>query len=285
MNDTTNFKATALDDNTLRTRAPSIFASGPMLGVSNRYAFVPTARILSGLRELDWVPVDVEEQRIRLERRRGFQKHLVRLRLAEQMETLDEWNVELVLVNSHDAGCAYQLHAGLFRRICSNGLVIGQGCWEAIRFRHTGLEPEEVVQASLRLIEFMPRIGEVVQKFQNRALDARESLGFAQQALLLRYPSVAEAPIDPETLLKARRPEDEGTDLWRVLNRTSENLLRGGISDFHRDRRGRLRSVRAIRGIDSKVTLNKSIWGLAERMLPAAAQPETAGTDTVALSA
>ena len=33
MNDTTNFKAMALDDNTLRTRAPSIFASGPMLGV------------------------------------------------------------------------------------------------------------------------------------------------------------------------------------------------------------------------------------------------------------
>ena len=266
MNDTTNFKATALDDNTLRTRAPSIFAAGPMLGVSNRYAFVPTARILSGLRELDWVPVDVEEQRIRLETRRGFQKHMVRLRLAGQMETLDEWNVELVLVNSHDAGCAYQFHAGLFRRICSNGLVCSQGCWEAIRFRHTGLEADEVVQASLRLIEFMPRIGEVVQKFQNRALDARESLGFAQQALLLRYPSVAEAPIDPETLLKARRPEDEGTDLWRVLNRTSENLLRGGISDFHRDQRGRLRSVRAIRGIDSKVTLNKDLWDLAEQM-------------------
>ena len=266
MNDTTNFKATALDDNTLRTRAPSIFASAPMLGVSNRYAFVPTARILSGLRELDWVPVDVEEQRIRLETRRGFQKHLVRLRLAGQMETLDEWNVELVLVNSHDAGCAYQLHAGLFRRICSNGLVCSQGSFETIRFRHTGLEPDEVVQASLRLIEFIPRIGEVVQKFQNRALDARESLGFAQQALLLRYPSVAEAPIDPETLLKARRPEDEGTDLWRVLNRTSENLLRGGISDFHRDRRGRLRSVRAIRGIDSKVTLNQDLWGLAEQM-------------------
>ena len=285
MNDTTNFKAIALDDNTLRTRAPSIFASGPILGVSNRYAFVPTARILSGLRQLDWVPVDVEEQRIRLETRRGFQKHLVRLRLAEQMETLDEWNVELVLVNSHDAGCAYQLHAGLYRRICSNGLVCSDGCWTAIRFRHRGLEPDEVVQASLRLIDFMPRIGELVQQFRNRALDARESMGFAEQALLLRYPSVEEAPIDADTLLKARRPEDEGTDLWNTLNRVGENLTRGGVSDFHRDRRGRLRSVRAIRGIDSKVTLNKGIWGLAERMLPAEVQLEQAGTDAVALSA
>ena len=69
--------------------------------------------MVDSLRELDWVPVDVEEQRIRLEARRGFQKHLLRFRRAEQMETLDEWNVELVLVNSHDAGSAYQLHAGI----------------------------------------------------------------------------------------------------------------------------------------------------------------------------
>ena len=104
--DTTNFKATSLSLDTLRNRAPSIFASGPMLGVSPRYTFVPTARILEGLRELDWVPAEVEEQRIRSESRRGFQKHLLRFRRAEQMETLDEWNVELVLLNSHDAGCA-----------------------------------------------------------------------------------------------------------------------------------------------------------------------------------
>jgi hypothetical protein len=95
-----------------------------MAGVSGRYTFVPTARIISGLRELDWVPVAVEEQRIRTEARRGFQKHLLRFRRAEQMETLAEWNVELVLVNSHDAGCAYQLHTGIYRRICSNGLVL-----------------------------------------------------------------------------------------------------------------------------------------------------------------
>ena len=44
------------------------------------------------------------------------------------------------------------------------------------------------------------------------------------------------------------------------------NLVQGGVSDFHRDRRGRLRTVRALRGIDSKVSLNKGLWGLAERL-------------------
>ena len=121
---TINFKAEALEEETLRRQAPSIFAAGPILGVSRRYTFVPTARIVSGLRELDWLPVTVEEQRIRNEARRGFQKHMIRFRRAEQMQTLDEWNVELVLLNSHDAGCAYQIHAGIYRRICKNGLVL-----------------------------------------------------------------------------------------------------------------------------------------------------------------
>jgi hypothetical protein len=263
---TTNFKAQALNDETLRRQAPSIFAPGPMAGVSRRYTFVPTARILSGLQEHDWVPVSVEEQRIRVEARRGFQKHLIRFRRAEQMETLDEWNVELVLVNSHDAGCAYQLHAGIFRRICSNGLVLSDGHFEAIRFRHSGLEPEEVVQASFRLIDFMPRVGELVGRFRTRVLEAQESRVLAEQAILLRYPSVDLAPIDADTLLQARRPEDEGVDLWSTTNRLQENLIRGGVSDSRRDRRGKLRSVRALRGIDSKVTVNKGLWGLAERL-------------------
>ena len=265
-NNTINFKASALSDEQLRGQAPSIFASGPMQGVSSHYTFVPTARIVDGLRAQEWLPVDVEEQRSRKEARRGFQKHLIRFRRAEQMATLDEWNVELVLLNSHDRGCAYQLHAGIYRRICSNGLVISEDSFEAIRFRHSKLETEEVVRASFRLLEFVPKVGELVNRFRERLLDAREALELACHAVLLRYPSLEASPVEPETLLKAQRPEDEGTDLWRVTNRLQESLIRGGMSDFRRDRRGHLRSVRALRGIDSKVSLNKQLWGLAEQL-------------------
>lgn len=266
MNATTNFKATALTDETLRAQAPSIFATGPMAGVSQRYTFVPTAEIVQELRGHDWVPVSVEEQRIRLETRRGFQKHLLRFRRAEQMQTLEEWNVELVLINSHDTGCAYQIHAGIYRRICSNGLVMSNGSFSAIRFRHTGLLGGEIVQASVRLLDFAPRIGELVNRFRERQLELREAQEFARHALLLRYDSLADAPVEPDTLLQAQRPEDEGSDLWSSMNRIQENLVRGGVSDWHKDRRGKLRSVRALRGIDSKVILNKGLWNLAERM-------------------
>ena len=281
INETSNFKADALTETTLRQQAPSVYASGPMAGVSTRYTFVPTARIVDGLGEQGWVPVLAEEQRIRNEARRGFQKHLLRFRRTEQMQTLDEWNVELVLINSHDKGCAYQLHAGIYRRLCGNGLVMSESSFTAIRFRHAGQLADEVVQASFRLLDFVPRVGELVNRFRNRELDARESLDFARHALQLRYDRPESAPVLPDTLLKARRPEDEGTSLWVTFNRVGEHLERGGVSDFHRDKRGKLRSVRPLRGIDSRVSLNKGLWGLAERLANGQPLDEPA---TVALS-
>jgi hypothetical protein len=128
------------------------------------------------------------------------------------------------------------------------------------------LETDEVARASFRLLEFVPKVGEMVNRFRERLLNANESLELARHAVLLRYPSLETSPVEPETLLKARRDEDVSLDLWTALNRVQENLIRGGVSDSRRDKRGHLRSVRALRGIDSKVSLNKGLWGLAEQL-------------------
>src|SRR5258708_6851373 len=136
---TSNFKAEALTDEQLRLEAPSIFALEPMSGLSARYAFVPTTKIVSGLRHKNWVPVNVE-----------------------QMQTLDEWNEELVLTNSHDAGCAYIMRVGIYRRLCSNGLVVSDETFEAIHFRHAGLKSKEVVDASYRILEHLPKVASLI---------------------------------------------------------------------------------------------------------------------------
>ena len=102
-----------LSDDALRRSAPSVFAVAPQPGVSERYAFVPTAQILTRLREVGWVPVSAFEQHIRLDERRGFQKHLLRPQRADVVPARGEYTTELVLVNSHDRSSAYQLHAGL----------------------------------------------------------------------------------------------------------------------------------------------------------------------------
>jgi hypothetical protein len=260
----TSFKSEALSNEALRSEAPSVFAAQPMTGLSERYTFVPTTEIVAGLRDKGWLPVAAEQQRVRSPGRVGFQKHLIRFRRAEQMQTLDEWNAELVPTNSHDAACAYVMRVGVYRRICSNGLVVSDSNFEAIRFRHSGLKVEEIAQASYRILEYVPKVASLIDRFRKHRLDAPKSTEFARKALLLRYPTVDEAPIGPERLLAPRRAGDEATDLWSRFNCVQENLVRGGLSDNRRTRSGRLRRMRQLRGLDSKVDLNRQLWNLAE---------------------
>jgi hypothetical protein len=123
-----------LSDDALRRFAPSVFAASPLPGVSERYAFVPTAQIVSRLRGAGWIPVTAFEQRVRLDERRGFQKHLLRFQRADMVPARGEYTPELVLVNSHDRSSAYQLHAGLFRFVCGNGMIVADTTFERVTY-------------------------------------------------------------------------------------------------------------------------------------------------------
>ena len=105
-----------ITDEQLRLAAPSIYAGQAMQGVSSRYTFLPTAEVISSMRQAGWAPVHAEEQRVRVEGRMGFQKHIVRFqREGQQAIAKGDCMPEICLINSHDAGSAYQLHAGLYR--------------------------------------------------------------------------------------------------------------------------------------------------------------------------
>lgn len=87
---------------------------------------------------------------------------------------------------------------------------------------------------------------------------------FAESALLLKYEEPALAPIAASKLLTAKRAEDTATDLWTTMNKTQENLLRGGIAG--RIRQGRKTTTRAVTGVDGNVALNRALWALANKM-------------------
>ena len=62
----------------------------------------------------------VTQTRVRNEDRRDFTKHMIRLRHAGQINARGEAN-EIILLNSHDGTSSYQMLAGMFRFVCSNG--------------------------------------------------------------------------------------------------------------------------------------------------------------------
>ena len=262
------FNRREMADDQIRSVAPSVFAAAPLPEVSERYAFVPTAQIVSRLRDSGWSPVMASEQTVRLENRRGFQKHLLRFQRRDVQPVAGEYSPELVLVNSHDRSSAYQLHAGLFRFVCGNGMIIADATFERVSIRHSGFTPDEVIDASFKLLEHVPAITARVELFKQRQLDVPEKNAFAEAALRLRFETVNEAPISASKLLDTRRYEDQGGDLWHTLNRVQENLIRGGQRDFSRCRHDgrRFPRTRAIAGLDQNIRLNRELWNLAERV-------------------
>jgi len=257
-----------LDDGELRNAAPSIFAAQAWNGVSDKYSFLPTSVVVSKMRENQWLPVWANEQLVRLGSRRGFQKHVIRFQRADQIGQTTEYRPEVCLVNSHDRSSAYQLHAGIFRLICGNGLIVADATFEHISLRHVGFDPDQVIEAGARILESIPQLTENVESFRARRLTPTEQKAFAESAILLKYNDLQKAPISPERLLESRRYDDEGNDLWKTLNRVQENLIRGGLKEWSRrkDNGKRHPRTRAVAGIDENVKLNKALWHLAEAL-------------------
>jgi hypothetical protein len=255
-----------ITDSEMLAHAPSIFAQAPMQGVSGKYTFLPTDRIVAAMRNEGWKPIEARQSRPRLEARRGFQLHQVRFQRRDVTAELDEFTPEVVLINSHDRSSGYEIRAGLFRFVCRNGLMVADSLIPAIHVRHTGQELGHIIRASFEILGQLPKLADRVASFKSVALSDRIARQFAEKALALRYADPTLAPIRAEQLLEARRSEDAGNTLWEVTNRVQENLLRGGMRDTSKvNRAGKpVRPMRSIRGLDSNVKINLGIWALAE---------------------
>ena len=258
--------ANPLDDEQIRRAVPSVFADEKHGSRSERYTYIPTSAVLAGLRREGFLPFEARQGGSRDDEKRGFTKHLLRLR-REGSLTVGDTHREIVLLNSHDGTSSYQLMSGLFRMICSNGLVVAEGCAQAIRIPHKGDIVGQVIDAAYEVIDDGRRIAAQIEEMRAIELRPAEQEAFAAAAAELRFEE-GRAPVEPRQINAPRRRDDVGNDLWRTFNRTQENLVRGDISYTHRNERGQQsrRTTRPVNGIDGNVSLNRALWTLAAKM-------------------
>jgi Domain of unknown function (DUF932) len=121
--------------------------------------------------------------------------------------------------SSHDGTSAYQLRMGLFRVVCTNGLIVSKGAFPAYCVSHRGNVVDEVIEAALKVSEQFETLAVQVERMEQRRVMKDEQLRFAERALALRYPDPMLAGMQPSQLLNRRRPEGTGDDLWTVMNR------------------------------------------------------------------
>ena len=250
-----------LSDDQIHRVAPSIFAEAPHESRSQRYAYIPTATVLTELRKEGFQPFMVTQTRTRHEDRRDYTKHMIRLRHASQINARGEAN-EIILLNSHDGTSSYQMLAGMLRFVCSNGLVCGDTVAD-VRVPHKGDVAGQVIEGAYQVLHSFDRALESRESMQAITLDEGEAEVFARAALSLKYDDPDKpAPITESQILMPRRFDDRRPDLWSVFNRTQENLTKGGLHG--RSANGRRQQTRPVQGIDSDVRLNRALWMLAD---------------------
>jgi hypothetical protein len=251
-----------LSDDQIRRVAPSIFADAPHESRSERYSYIPTAAVLTELRKEGFQPFMVTQTRVRDEGKREHTKHMLRLRHASQINGAEA--NEIVLLNSHDGTSSYQMLAGMFRFVCSNGLVCGDTMAD-VRVPHKGDVTGHVIEGAFEVLDGFDRVKESRDLMRGITLDDGESEVFARAALALKYDDPNKpAPVTESQILMPRRFDDRRPDLWSVFNRTQENLTKGGLS--WRSANGRRQHTRPVQGIDSDVRLNRALWLLADGM-------------------
>lgn len=246
-----------LDD--IRVKAPSVFAKMPSPKVSDRYTFVSTADILDDLMGRGWSITEAVQRRVNKNGRdASFTRHMLRLRHNDTKPFPGQVFPEVVITNSHDRQCRFQILAGLFRMICSNGLIIGyDGLHAGGKMTHIG-DSAKFQQLIGHALETAQDSVGLVTAMQRKRLDDKGRLKFARAAMKLAFEDTDR--FDPKLLLEARREEDGEKDVWTVFNVVQENLIQGGLK-YQAGERGA--TTRSITHIGRNLDINTGLWDLA----------------------
>uniref|UniRef100_A0A6M3L5J2 DUF945 domain-containing protein n=1 Tax=viral metagenome TaxID=1070528 RepID=A0A6M3L5J2_9ZZZZ len=241
--------------------APSVGATSGSMRTSTKYKHISTLEIVDLLREDGWYPAAIQECRALSEERKGFQRHMIRFQHPDYYYNGER--VESILTNSHDAGSSYQFNIGVFRLICSNGMIAGNTVG-SIRIMHMGYNPIHVKEASKKLLQQADTIGDKLRLFKTIQLTQDEAKILAETTIEAVYGEPAKAPIHHTQLLTRRRAFDKADDLWTTTNVIQENVMKGGLKG--KNQAGRWTSTRAVKSIDRDLKINTAIWSLAEKM-------------------
>lgn len=259
-----------LSDAEIKRFAPAVFTTGARADMSSRYQFVPTFEIVNLMREHGLMPVQVQAYYRHDPKRVPYAMHMLRFSLAEGKKLLqvDDVQPQIVLRNAHDGSCQLELYSGLFRLVCSNGMIVSDSDFVApIIVRHTPKPVQAAFQGVVHMLEHQKEVFKHVNAMRSLKLsDTRQRL-FATKAMELR--PMLRGAVQPAALLEVKRPQDKGDDLWHVFNRVQDHLSKGGLEG--KTANGGRTKTKGVQAITADLTLNAGLWSLAMGELKKAA--------------
>jgi hypothetical protein len=263
-----------LTEQEFRAKCPVAFATDPSQQVSGKYVFVNTAMVVEDLGKLGWFPVKASMRTRRGDVASRFSRHQVILQnpdiqIISKTDTSDVMCPSIILTNSHDGTCTFQFRFGIYRVVCSNGLIVSEKEFETIRIKHIGYTFDLLKQQMNKLVEEIPGRVAIINKMVEVELTEEQQHQLAVNALLVRagisLDSTEEQPAYSSTtvqeVLRPRRGQDDNSTLWAVFNRVQEAMIRGGFKvEVEGKRASRMRPIKAF---EKDMAVNQKLFDLA----------------------
>ena len=241
----------------IRSLAPSVFTTEKAKHLSDKYIQTPTIKVVEDLMNLGWEVTKVQEVKSR--KYKGFQKHLLVFQnpsIVIKGANGDDSFPQILLTNSHDGKAAFNFRIGIFRLVCSNGLVISDADFGVMSIRHLNYTFESLQAKVAEMITKLPGLVQKINLFKTTVLTEAQMNDFAAKASALR----TKKTVNIMSVLEPTRKEDVGNDLWLVFNRIQEKILGGSYTSGGR-------KARSVKNFQKDIQLNEQLFELAEAYL------------------
>lgn len=261
----------------LKDACPLAFVNEPTNPkVSGKYLFVNTETIVDDLDKLGWKPVQAAQRKSR-GNRTIFSKHMVAFQNPSIKITGkdgDDSFPRIIMTNSHDGMQAFKFSVGIYRLVCSNGLVVADEEFSDFKIKHKGYTFDELREVVNQAVADLPNKVQVLNDMKSKILTQEQKNKLALDAMLVRAgikPGSEKAKkfvYDDETIediLEPKRDEDKGNDLWKVFNVVQEKVTQGEFSAALKG--AKVRKVRKIKSFEKDLKVNKELFQLATSLL------------------
>ena len=250
----------------IREIAPSVFTEkADASSTSKHYVHIPTEKVIDDMAQFGWGVVDAKQVKAR--KNQGYQKHMIVFGNDDlRIDGKDGDTVfpRILMTNSHDGKNAFQFQAGLYRLVCSNGLVIADAEFASMKIRHMGYDINELSTIINEIVEKLPITVECMNKLKSKTITQEQKVEFAKEALATRLDErqISQYTIeDFEKVLEPTRPEDEGDDMWSVFNLIQEKIVHGMFDVYGVN--GKVRKARKIKNFRQDTKVNQELYQLA----------------------
>ena len=191
--------------------------------IKQKEFYIPTLDLVTKLQDEGWQLKGVAEHR---SKNRKISNNYIQMQhpdfAVQNKQGKNEAFTSITLSNSSNGAQPLQMSLGMYRQVCSNGMVTFDQHAESQNIKHTEINYRDLDRFVSSMNSKANKLITEVNEMKHRGLSIEDIRKLAVEAASLRYANLDDINIDD--LFAVNRIEDESNDLWTVFNRIQENL-------------------------------------------------------------